>query len=83
MKKIEADCLFKLNKYKQAEEIYDRILGMGSDDPFIHFNLGLASFFNGEKIKASVELEKANELFKKENNNKNATIAEEILKNIK
>ena len=83
MKKIEADCLFKLNKYKQDEEIYDRILGMGSDDPFIHFNLGLASFFNGEKIKASVELEKANELFKKENNNKNATIAEEILKNIK
>ena len=83
MKKIEADCLFKLNKYKQAEEIYDRIIGMGSNDSFVHFNLGLAAYFNGDKPKACAELEKANELFRKENNDKNAKIAEEILNKMK
>ena len=83
MKKIEADCLFKLNKYKQAEEIYDRIIGMGSNDSFVHFNLGLAAYFNGDKPKSCAELEKANELFRKENNDKNAKIAEEILNKMK
>ena len=29
MKKIEADCFFKLKKYKQAEESYDKIIAMG------------------------------------------------------
>jgi hypothetical protein len=28
MSKIEADCLFKLKKYKEAEEIYDKIIAM-------------------------------------------------------
>ena len=83
MKKIEADCLFKLQKYKQAQEIYDRLIGMGSNDSFIHFNLGLSSYFNDDKKKALEELQKAFSLFKKENNNKNAQITEEILAKIK
>jgi hypothetical protein len=83
MKKIEADCLFKLKKYKEAEEIYDRIIGMGSNDSFVHFNLGLAAYFNDNKQKAIIELEKANEFFKQENNVKNAKIAEEILFKLK
>jgi len=83
MKKIEADCLFKLQKYKQAQEIYDRLIGMGSNDSFIHFNLGLSAYFNDDKKKALEELQKAFSLFKKENNNKNAQIAEEILAKIK
>ena len=83
MKKIEADCLFKLQKYKQAQEIYDRLIGMGSNDSFIHFNLGLSAYFNDDKKKALEELQKAFSLFKKENNNKNAQITEEILAKIK
>ena len=27
MKKIEADCYFKLKEYEKAEEIYDKIIG--------------------------------------------------------
>jgi len=65
MKKIEADCLFKLQKYKQAQEIYDRLIGMGSNDSFIHFNLGLSAYFNDDKKKALEELQKAFSLFKK------------------
>ena len=83
MKKIEADCLFKLQKYKQAQEIYDRLIGMGSNDSFIHFNLGLSAYFNDDKKKSLEELQKAFSLFKKENNNKNAQITEEILAKIK
>jgi hypothetical protein len=83
MKKIEADCFFKLKKYKQAEESYDKIIAMGSSDPFVHFNLGLTAFFNDNKQKAIEELEKADNIFKKENNKKNSKIAEEILYNLK
>lgn len=83
MKKIEADCLFKLQNYKEAEEIYDRIIGMGSDDSFVHFNLGLCAYFNDKKSKALAELESAISIFRKENNVKNAKIAEEILSKIK
>ena len=83
MKKIEADCFFKLKKYKQAEESYDKIIAMGSSDPFVHFNLGITAFFNDNKQKAIEELEKADNIFKKENNKKNSKIAEEILYNLK
>ena len=83
MKKIEGDCLFKLKNYKDAEVIYDRIIGMGSNDSFVHFNLGLCAYFNDEKPKALAELERAISIFKKENNAKNAKIAEEILTKIK
>ena len=82
-KKIEADCFFKLKKYKQAEESYDKIIAMGQSDPFVHFNLGLTAFFNDNKQKAIKELEKADNIFKKENNKKNSKIAEEILYNLK
>ena len=83
MKKIEGDCFFKLKKYKEAEEIYDKIIGMGSNDSFVHFNLGLAAYFNERKKKAINEFIKAIELFKRENNLKNVKIAEEILSKIK
>ena len=83
MKKIEGDCLFKLKNYKQAEEIYDRIIGMGSNDSFIHFNLGLSAYFNDKKQKAFTELEKANEIFRKDNDTKNSKIIEDILRKIK
>ena len=35
MKKIEADCHFKLGEYQKAEELYDKIIGTGSKDPLI------------------------------------------------
>ena len=83
MKKIEADCLFKLKNYKQAEEIYDRIIGMGSNDSFVHFNLGLSAYFNDKKQKAFTELEKAYEIFKKDNDIKNSKIIEDIIHKLK
>ena len=83
MQKIEADCHFKLRNYKKAEEIYDRIKALGSKDPLICFNLGLSAYFNNNKQKAISELEKAHEIFIKENNDKKAKIIEEIMRKFK
>ena len=83
MNKIEADCLFKLKKYKEAEEIYDKIISMNSNDAFVHFNLGIASYFtSNDKKKSIAHLKKASELFKKDKNEKNCKITEEILHNL-
>ena len=79
MSKIKADCFFKQKKYDKAEEIYNTIVGMKINDPMVHFNLGISSYFNEKKAKAIAELEKAIELFKKDNNIRKMKIAEDIL----
>ena len=84
MNKVEADCLFKLKKYKEAEDIYDKIISMNSNDAFVHFNLGIAAYFtSNDKKKSLAHLKKASELFKKDKKEKNWKIAEEILHNLK
>ena len=83
MSKIQADCYFKLKNYQKAEEIYNKIIGMGTSDPMVHFNLGISAYFNEKKAKAIAELEKASELFKKDNNSKKIKITEEILGRLK
>ena len=84
MNKVEADCLFKLKKYKEAEDIYDKIISMNSYDAFVHFNLGIAAYFtSNDKKKSLAHLKKASELFKKDKKEKNWKIAEEILHNLK
>ena len=84
MNKVEADCLFKLKKYKEAEDIYDKIISMNSNDAFVHFNLGIAAYFtSNDKKKSLAHLKKASELFKKDKKEKNWKITEEILHNLK
>ena len=83
MKKIEADCYFKLKKYKKAEEIYDEIIAVGAKDPLIHFNLGITAFFNDNKEKDISELEKENEIFIKEKNDKKYKTTEDIIRKFK
>ena len=83
MSKIQADCYFKLKNYVKAEEIYNTIISAGSNDPMIHLNLGIISYFNEKKSKAIAELEKASELFRKENNNKKLKITDDILSRLK
>ena len=46
MAKIKADCYFKQKKYEKAEEIYNSIVVMQNNDPMLHFNLGISSYFN-------------------------------------
>ena len=79
MAKIKADCYFKQKNYEKAEEIYNTILGMQTNDPMVHFNLGLSSYFNNKKAKAIAELEKASEIFRKENNAKKVKLTEDII----
>ena len=79
MAKIKADCFFKQKNYVKAEEIYNTIIGLQNNDPMVHFNLGLSSYFNKKKAKAIAELEKASELFRKDNNIRKVKITEEIL----
>ena len=79
MAKIKADCYFKQKNYEKAEEIYNTIVVTQMNDPMVHFNLGLSSYFNEKKAKAIAELEKATELFKKENNVRKMKITEDIL----
>lgn len=83
MSKIQADCYFKLKNYQKAEEIYNTIISAGSNDSMIHLNLGIISYFNEKKSKAIAELEKASELFRKENNNKKLKITDDILSRLK
>ena len=56
---------------------------MGAKDPFIHFNLGITAFFNDNKEKAISELEKANEIFVKEKNDKKYKTTEDIIRKFK
>ena len=79
MSKIKGDCYFKKKNYEKAEEIYNSILGIQTNDPMIHFNLGLSSYFNNKIAKAVAELEKASELFRKDNNDKKVKITEDII----
>ena len=79
MAKIKADCYFKKKNYEKAEEIYNTIIGMQTNDPMVHFNLGITSYFNNKKAKAIAELEKASELFKKDNNHRKVKITEDII----
>ena len=79
MAKIKADCYFKQKNYEKAEEIYNTIVVTQTNDPVIHFNLGISAYYNEKKAKAIAELEKATELFKKENNIRKMKITEDIL----
>ena len=79
MAKIKADCYFKQKKYDKAEEIYNSIIGIQTKDPMVHFNLGISSYFNDKKAKAIAELEKAAELFRKENNARKLKLTEDVL----
>ena len=83
MKKIEADCYYKLGNYKKAEELYDKIKSIGTYDPLIYFNLGLAAYFNNNRNKAIDELEIAQHYFKKENNIKKAQKVDELINKLK
>ena len=83
MSKIKADCYFKKKEYEKAEEIYNNILGIDANDPMVHFNLGLCSFFNDKKNKAIAELEKACEIFLKENNNIKVRMTVDIMDKLK
>jgi len=83
MKKIEADCYYKLGDHKKAEELYDKIIGMGTNDPLIYFNLGLTAYFNNNRNKAIAVLEIANGFYKKENNIKKAQKIEDLIDKLK
>ena len=83
MKKIEADCYYKLGEHKKAEELYDKIVGMGTNDPLIYFNLGLTAYFNNNRNKAITVLEIANGFYKKENNIKKAQKIEDLIDKLK
>ena len=83
MAKIKADCYFKQKNYEKAEEIYNTIIGMHASDPMVYFNLGISTYFNGNKQQAIALFEKANELFKKENNQKKVRNTEDVLKRLK
>ena len=77
--KIEGDNFLKEKKYDKAEEIYNSIIGIQTKDPMVHFNLGISSYFNDKKAKAIAELEKAAELFRKENNARKLKLTEDVL----
>ena len=83
MKKIEADCYYKLGDHKKAEELYDKIIGIGTNDPLIYFNLGLTAYFNNNRNKAIAVLEIANGFYKKENNIKKAQKIEDLIDKLK
>ena len=79
MERIKGDCYFKLQKYTKAIDIYNNILINGSNDPLVHFNLGMSYFYDGQKFKALIEFETANSIYKSEKNNKKCKIIENIL----
>ena len=83
MKKLEADCYFKLKDYEKAEELYDIIIAIGTKDPLIYFNLGLSAYLNKKTQKALEKLEQCANMYKTENKNKNAKTVEELIDKIK
>ena len=85
MKKIEADCHFKLGEYQKAEELYDKIVGTGSKDPLIYFNLGLSAYFNKKRNRAINALKEAVKYYRQNDNNdksNNAKKVEELIKKL-
>ena len=83
MKKIEADCYFKLGDFQKAKELYDKIVGTGSKDPLIYFNLGLSAYFNKERKRAINALKESVKYYKekdKSDNSANAKKVEELIK---
>ena len=83
MKKLEADCYFKLKDYEKAEKLYDIIIAIGTKDPLIYFNLGLSAYLNKKTQKALEKLEQCANMYKTENKNKNAKTVEELIDKIK
>ena len=83
MSKIKADCYFKKKEYEKAEDIYNNIVRMIPNEPMVHFNLGLCSYYNNKKNKAIAELEKACDIFLKTNNNKKFNITDSIIEKFK
>ena len=82
MKKLEADCYFKLKDYEKAEEIYDKIINE-TKDPLVYFNLSLNAYFNKKIQKALEKLEQCVNMYKTENKNKKAKTVEELIAKIK
>ena len=83
MKKIEGDCYFKLKDYKKAEEVYDKIITNGTNDPLIYFNLGLTLYFKNDKDNAITQLGKALDYYRKENNVSKERTIEQLIDKIK
>ena len=83
MKKIEGDCYFKLKDFKKAEEVYGKIINIGTNDPLIYFNLGLTLYFKNDKDNAITQLEKALDYYRKENNNTKVKTINELIDKIK
>ena len=83
MKKIEGDCYFKLKDYKKAEEVYDKIITNGTNDPLIYFNLGLTLYFKNDKDNAITQLGKALDYYRKENNVLKERTIEQLIDKIK
>ena len=83
MKKIEGDCYFKLKNYKKAEEVYGKIINMGTNDALIYFNLGLTLYFKNDKDNAITQLEKSLDYYKKENNITKKNTIEGLINKIK
>ena len=82
MKKIEGDCYFRLEDYKKAEEIYNKIIAIGSNDPLIFFNMGLSAHLNNN-LNAIGYLEKALSIYKEGNNFKKVVKLEELINKLK
>ena len=85
MKKIQADCHFKLGEYQKAEELYDKIVGTGSKDPLIYFNLGLSAYFNKKRNRAINALKESVKYYRQKDNNdknNNAKKVEELIKKL-
>ena len=83
MKKIEGDCYFKLKDYKKAEEVYDKIITNGTNDPLIYFNLGLTLYFKNDKDNVITQLGKALDYYRKENNVLKERTIEQLIDKIK
>ena len=83
MKKIEADCHFKLGEYQKAEELYDKIVGTGSKDPLIYFNLGLSAYFNKKRNRAINALKEAVKYYRQKDNNDKSTNVKKVEELIK
>ena len=78
MKKIEADCYFKLGDFQKAKELYDKIVGTGSKDPLIYFNLGLSAYFNKERKRAINALKESVKYYKEKDKSDNSANAKKV-----
>ena len=82
IQKIVGNCYFKIKDYEKAEDIYDKIITIGTKDPLIYFNLGISAYLNKKIQKALRILEQSANIYKTESKNKNAKTVEELIAKI-